>query len=426
MGSGAFYLLRKKTFLPLFLTQFFGAFNDNAFKLATLTVISYFLSTSQMQSEKYQAIAGTLFIAPFFLFSATAGQIADKFDKARITRLIKLFELVLMIIGAFGLFYGHIFLMLTTLTGMGIHSTFFGPVKYAILPDHLPEKELLGATALIEGSTFLAILLGTTLGALSVGGARMGAYYAIFLTIMAALCGLTACFFIPAAPPVGTEKIKVDWCLWRVTYRMLRGVILNKRILPAVFAISWFWLIGAVILTKLPDYTNYILRAQTSVFAVFLALFSIGIAIGSLVINRLLAGEITLRYVAHAMLLLSVFTCDLYWATPPIPTHLHLQSVCEFFSQIANLRITVDLFLLAFAGGLFVVPLYTYLQVACDGPFRARTIAANNIFNALFMVLGTILVMVLLYFHIVIPEVFLIIGILNIVAAILFHFLNKR
>lgn len=416
MGHTA-HLLKKRTFLPLLLTQFLGAFNDNAFKLAMLTLISYFLSTSQTQSEQYQALAGGLFIAPFFLFSATAGQLADKYDKAKMTRVLKVFECLLMVIGGYGLYFGKVALLFVTLTGMGIHSTFFGPIKYAILPDHLPKKELLGATAWIESTTFLAILTGTTLGSLSVGGAKGGTLYAIVLTLSAALLGLVSSFFIPKAPTI-PKKIQVDWLIWRATYRMIKNIIRNKRIRAAIFTISWFWLVGAIVLTKLPDYANYVLRAETSVFAVFLALFSIGIAAGSLTINQVLKGQVSLRYVPLSMLMLSIFACDLYFATPYYSANQPLQSLMQFFANVHHYRIAMDLFFMAFCGGLFIVPLYTYLQVTSDVEVRARTIAVNNIFNALFMVAGALLVMTLLYFHIAIPLVFFITGILNLGAVV--------
>lgn len=287
MNVEVFSLLTKKSFLPLFLTHFFGAFNDNAFKLAMLTLISYFLTQSQAYSEHYQALAGALFIIPFFIFSATAGQLADKFDKAVISRWVKILELFLMAIGGISLYFGNIILMMATLTGMGIHSTFFGPIKYAILPDHLPENQLMGATALIEGSTFFAILLGTTLGTLSIGGAQSGTVYAIGLTLIAAVFGLAASWFIPSAPPTA-KNLTIDWRLFRATNRMIKDVFSNKEVIVAIIAISWFWMVGTIILTKLPDYANYVLRAETTVFAAFLALFSIGIALGSLCINQLL------------------------------------------------------------------------------------------------------------------------------------------
>lgn len=411
-------LFKERIFLPLFLTQFFGAFNDNAFKLAMLTLISYHLSASQVQSEQYQAIASALFMLPFFLLSATAGQLADRYDKATLVRWIKLFEISLVTFGGFAFYFGNPFLLMATLTGMGIHSTFFGPIKYAILPQQIPKKELLGATSLIEGSTFIAILLGTIFGTLSIGGIGVHSLQAITLMEIVSLAGLLSSLFI--LPARGTSFDRIDWNIWRATSQVLQKVTKDTRILVTTLAISWFWLIGAVMLTKLPDYTNYVLRANPDVFAVFLALFSIGIALGSITISRLLAGKITLKYVPHAMILLSLFAFDLYWASPASTSNLPLFSLTVFFKQINHWRIAADLFLLAFSGGVFVVPLYTYLQVASDDKSRARVIAANNIINSFFMVLGTCLVMLLLSLHAVIPHVFLVLAILNGGAAFLF------
>ena len=425
MSISTSYLLKKKTFLPLFLTQFFGAFNDNAFKLSMLTLISYHLSSNQAQSEQYQALSGALFTIPFFLFSATAGQLADKFDKAMMTRLVKLFEVVLMCVGSFALYQRSVYLMLATLTGMGVHSTFFGPIKYAILPDHLPKDNLLKATGLIEASTFIAILLGTTLGALAIGTKRAHIGYAIFVTNALAILGLIASCFIPAAPSK-VQGLEIDWNIWRATKMMLKEAMGNFRVFPTILAISWFWLIGAVMLTKLPDYTHYVLGANTSVFAVFLALFAIGIAAGSMTISYLLDEKITLAYVPFSMLLLSFFAVDLYWTTPEVNKTVALLTPVKFFISLANLRITMDFFLFSFCCGLFVVPLYTYLQISCSEGTRARTIAINNILNAFFMVVGTILVMFLLHFHVKIATVFLIMAILNaVVACVLWFVLHQ-
>ncbi|MFA5960995.1 MAG: MFS transporter [Tatlockia sp.] len=425
MGSSLSYLLKKKTFLPLFLTQFFGAFNDNAFKLSMLTLISYHLSTTQAQSEHYQAISGALFTLPFFLFSATAGQLADKFDKATMAKFVKVFELGLMALGGYALYQGSIFLMLATLSGMGVHSTFFGPIKYAILPDHLPRKQLLGATALIEASTFIAILLGTTLGALAIGTQKSHVGYAIFITNLLAVLGLVASFFIPPAPSKINTLI-IDWNIWRATKVMIKEAMGNASLYPAILAISWFWLIGAVMLTKLPDYTHFVLGANTEVFAIFLALFSIGIAIGAMAISYVLGGKITLRYVPLAMLLLSFFAFDLYSVSPDMKEEGPLLNLLEFLADFTNLRITLDFFLLSFCGGLFVVPLYTYLQICCAEGARARTIAVNNIINALFMVTGSILIMILLHFKVKIAAVFLILAILNTAGAFVLWFLFSR
>lgn len=413
------YFLKKKTFLPLFITQFCGVFNDNAFKLSMLTLISYHLGRTQAESEHYQVIAGALFILPFFFFSATAGQLADKYDKAVLTRCIKLFEVFLMAAGGYAIAKGSIIYLMLVLMGMGIHSTFFGPIKYAILPDHLLREQLLPATALIEASTFIAILLGTTLGTLSIGQTRSDVFFSLMLVNVCAVIGLIASFFIPSAP-AKTHNLDVDFHFIRATTMMLKALMRDFRILPAVLGLSWFWLIGAVLLTKLPDYTHYVLAADTSVFAFILALFSVGIAVGSLSVNWFLKGQITLRFVPLSILLVSIFAYDLYWSTPDLVDTRTLISLQEFFDTTNNIRIAFDFFLFSFFGGFFVVPLYTYLQVCSPEDQRARVIAANNILNALAMVLGSVLVMVMLALKLSIPYVFLILGNLNALVAVLF------
>jgi MFS family permease len=410
-------LLKNRFFLPLFLAQFFGAFNDNAFKLAMLTLISYHLTSTQALSEHYQALAGGLFILPFFIFSATAGQLADKFDKAMMARIVKAFEVLLMIIGGFGLYYGQTWLLLVTLTGMGIHSALFGPLKYAILPEHLQRTDLLSATALIEASTFLAILLGTTLGTLSIGSTTPHTHIAIFLTLLSAMIGLIASLYIPNAPSKAHDLV-IDWRIWRATLAMVYDVYRDKLILPAIFAISWFWLLGGVMLTKLPDYIHYVLSANALVFAYFLSLFSIGIATGSMMISRLLDGRITLRYVPYCMLALSFFAYDLFKISPEPSDANHLMGLITFLWSGLHLRIAFDFFMFSFCSGLFTVPLYAYLQVCGDETSRARTIAANNIWNALFMVFGALFVMLLLYFKVSISHLFLLLALLNAIATI--------
>ena len=415
-------LLKKRSFFPLFITQFCGAFNDNAFKLSMLTLISYYLTQSQTASQYYQVIAGALFIFPFFIFSATAGQLADKYDKAVITRIIKLFELLLMLIGSYALWKSNIFLMMCILTGMGVHSTFFGPIKYSILPDHLLEEQLLPATALIEASTFIAILLGTTLGALVIGGTGKALVLCIIMINGFALIGFVASLFIPRVVPQ-TAELDIDWRIWRATKHMLVSTLNNRQLLPTVLTISWFWLIGAVVLTKLPDYIHYVLLADTTVFALFLALFSIGIAIGSLVIGNLHGVNTSVRYVPLAMLLLSLFAFDLYWATPAVTANSmakSLASLGSFLFSLNHTRIIGDFFMLSFSSGLFIVPLYTYLQIEAKEKERSRVIAANNIVNAISMVVGSVLVMILMQLHVTIATVFLVIALCNAVAAVLF------
>ena len=407
-------LLKQRVFLPLFLTQFFGAFNDNAFKLAMLTLISYHLSSTQAESEHFQAIASALFTLPLFLFSAIAGELADKFDKTILTRGIKTAEIILMALGSIALIKGSIILMLITLTGMGMHSTFFGPIKYAILPCHLSRTHLLPATGLIEASTFIAILLGTVLGTLAIGNTRSHVLYAVILINSAAIIGFITSLFMPLSPPEPAQ-LPVNWHIGRSTAAILKIVLPNPKIFPVIFAISWFWLVGAVVLTKLPDYTHYVLRAETDIFAFFLGLFSIGIALGALTISRLLGGKITLQYVPAAMWGLSLFALDLYLATPSVAvsTNTPLLSFSTYFSSFANCRIAIDFFLFSMCTGLFIVPLYTYLQITGNNNQRARIIAANNILNALAMVIGSILVMLMIAYHFTIAAVFLVLAIAN-------------
>lgn len=421
MGRKTFYLLQQKRFLPLFLTQFFGAFNDNAFKLSMLTLISYNLSHSQLESEVYQALAAALFILPFFIFSASFGQIADKYDKAFLSRMVKLFEVVLMLIGSLGLYRGQINLLLLTLFGMGVHSSFFGPIKYAILPDHLPKEALMAATGLIEASTFLAILLGTTLGALAIQTSEGSTILAIALVLSVALFGLVASCYIPKAVSQPQHQFDIDWNVIRSTVSMINSIRKKTNLLIPIMAISWFWFLGSVILTKLPDYTHYVLQADNQVFALFLALFSSGIGCGSLLINRLCSGKLQLEYLPYFLMLLSWFLFDLYLASPTAIAGEVLYTISGFFHSFQHWRLCFDFFMLSFSAGLFVVPLYTYLQIASEKGSCARTIAVNNIYNASFMVIATLLVMLLIKLKLSIPLVFLIISILNLLAALLFY-----
>ncbi|MFA6303346.1 MAG: MFS transporter [Legionella sp.] len=417
MALGLTQLLSDRRFLPLFFTQFFGAFNDNAFKLSMLTLISYRLSHTQAQSGYYQALAGALFILPFFLLSATSGQLVDKYDKAFLARLVKVFELLLMIVGSCALYFQSLPLLLLILTGMGIHSTFFGPIKYAILPDLLAKEDLLAATGLVEASTFIGILLGTTLGTLSIGTAASTPYAAMFMVLTAAFLGLVASLFIPSVAS-GCSSLRVNFNIFSATFLMLRQASKVPGILLVILSLSWFWLLGTVIVTKLPDYTHFVLGANPNVFALFLALFSIGIALGSITIKFILRGQNRLTMVPYAMFGCTVFTADLYWASPNVSLASSLQGITELLSGFNGWRLALDFFCLAICAGLYTVPLYTFLQVASQSENRARIIAANNIYNAFFMVLGTLWLMALVYWNFSIPQVFLLLALVNGMVAI--------
>ena len=421
MNWQQFELFKTRTFLPFFVTQFCGAFNDNAYKLFLLTLISYSLSRTQTGSEYYQVIASAIYISPFFIFSALAGQLADKYNKVTLIWMIKFLEVILIALGCLGLASNSISLMMLVLFGMGMHSTFFGPIKYSLLPEQLPRQVVLSATAFLEASTFMAILLGTILGTISAGIHDQGKWFGIVMLNGVACLGLIASFFIPRQSSQHDANYFIDWKLWRSTKYMLRTIRSDRQMFPIVLGISWFWLIGAVILMKLPDYVHYVLGASGTVFALFLSLFSIGIAMGSICISYWLSGRLTLRFVPICMLGVSVFAIDLYWATPLLHVtnsdHV-LISLGRFIYSMSNARIMMDFFMLSFCGGLFIVPLYTYLQVGCEDDKRSRLIAANNIINAMAMVLGSVLVMILLKLNLNIPSVFLIMGGLNFIVAI--------
>ncbi|PJD90457.1 MAG: MFS transporter [Legionella sp.] len=427
MERSSVFLFKEKRFLPLFMVQFMGAFNDNAYKLAMLTFISYKISTSVTQSEFYQVIASILFIIPFFIFSSLAGQLADKYDKSLITRYVKGFELFLIVIGSLGFYTNSILVMMLVLTCMGIHSAFFGTIKYSILPEHFSAHELMQVTGLIEGSTFIAILMGTTLGSLSIGFNAAIPYAAIGMTLSAALIGFFASYFIPATPPSKLANFKIDPWPWSATLLTVKQVYKIKALRLILIAISWFWLLGSVLLTKLPDYCHFVLNADTSVFALLLALFSIGIALGSVSVNKILSGQTNLKIVPVALLVFSVLIADIYWISPLQEQRQILFDSYTFFLVPKHWRVVVDFFMLGFFGGVFIVPLYTVMQEMSPSAMRARIVAVNNIYNSLFMILGSGFVMLLLFLHYSIPKVFFTLGLLNMLVALFLLFaFNKN
>ncbi|MES2443837.1 MAG: MFS transporter [Pseudomonadota bacterium] len=378
-------LLGKRRFLPLFVTQFLGAFNDNLFKNAMVFFATYQIFNSVEDETRFSAIATGLFILPFFLFSALAGQLADSYDKAKIMRIIKLAEILIMLVGATGIMMGSIALMLTALVGMGIHSTFFGPIKYAIIPQHMAEDEVLGGTGLVEAGTYIAILGGTIAGGLIVDYRISAA-----AVILVAATGWFASRYIPPAPPV--TKLKIDWNVFRSSYRLIAATMHIKRLYLAIISISVFWTIAAVLGVLFPPLVKNIFHAQKDVASVFLAIFSVGIAIGSVIINRLLKGHVSARYSPVSVLVMAVFVGDFYLAAhgwgggPDDP----LVKTLDFIAIPGAWRIFFDLAMIAITGGMFVVPLYAFLTTTVDKSQTSRTVAANNIVNSAFMVGGSV------------------------------------
>lgn len=418
MSINQFSLLKTKRFLPLFITQFLGAFNDNLYKNALVILITYSLASSlHVNSEILITVAAGIFILPFFLFSATAGQLADKYEKARLIRYTKIIEVVLMLFAAIGFFLQSIYLLMFVLFLLGTQATFFGPLKYSILPDHLESKELIAGNALLESGTFLAILLGTILGGL-LAVFKIGPTLVSGFAIGIAIAGYFSSLSIPKAQ-IADPSLKINFNFISESWEIVRHTVADRNLFLCILGISWFWLIGATYLSQFPTYAKDVLEAESSVVTLFLTVFTTGIGIGSMFCNRLLRGQIHATYVPLAALGLTIFAVDLVFASEH-GQHKpgELITLVQFLSYFSNWRIVLDLLFLSICGGIYIVPLYAILQHDSLPEFRSRAIASNNIVNALFMVAAAIVTSAMLYLNFTITQVFLVVAILNIFVAI--------
>ncbi len=382
-SSNTAHLLATRRFLPLFLVQFLGAFNDNVFKSAfTILATYHFVTTSAGWDPNVatQAIAG-VFILPFFLFSALAGQIADKHEKARLVRLTKLWEVLAMALAAAAFYLDDPRLLFGTLFLMGTQSAFFGPLKYSLLPQHLAKEELVAGNAIFETATFVSILCGTIFGSLLV--MQDGGRVTITAAVLAvAALGYLASWWVPkAAPP--SPSLKINFNPLSSTFELIRHARTQKGVFRAILGISWFWLVGAFWLTQVPAYVEKFLKADEKVATVFFVIFSLGIGIGSLLCSRILKGAITAKYVPLAGLGITLFMADIALLTSGIGNRFATETFA-WLSPI-GIRLSVDMLGIAVCGGLFSVPLYTMLQAWAIPANLSRTIAANNVLNALFM-----------------------------------------
>ncbi|MGH7055975.1 MAG: MFS transporter [Stellaceae bacterium] len=418
-GAGAPALLLSRRFGPFFAVQFLSAFNDLALKTALVLMIAYRAAPGTAGTAKLLVtLASFLFILPFFLCSASAGQFADETDKARLVRLIKLIELPVMLAAAGGVLAGSVPVLLVLLLVMGIEAAFFGPVKYAILPDLLAPAELVLGNALVEAGTFLAILLGTIAGLLITG--RHGAIAVAALIVAVAAAALAVSLFVPATGAAAARR-RARWNLLAVTAAILRDAAGDKLPFRAMLGISWFWLAGATYLSQFPAYVRFTLGASATVVTLFLVVFSIGIALGSLACNRLLRGRISARTVPWGALGLGLFSIDLWLASPSPTATAALTGLVPFLAAPAHWRILADLLGIAVAGGLFIVPLYTLLQATSARARRARVIAANNVVNAGAMVVSALLTMALLAAGVSVAALFLLTGVASVAVAALFR-----
>jgi acyl-[acyl-carrier-protein]-phospholipid O-acyltransferase/long-chain-fatty-acid--[acyl-carrier-protein] ligase len=388
-------LLASRRFLPLFVTQFLGATNDTLFKNAIGVLTVYrLLAADPAQAQLLVSAAAGIFILPFMFLSSVAGQLADRMDQARLARLVKGAELCIVTVGAAFLFLGDPYALLGVLFLLGVHSAFFGPIKYALLPQYLPTRELLAGNALVESGTFVAILIGTIAGALLVlapGGLTITA--AAIVGVAAA--GLLASQWLPSAP-AKQPALVLDWNLWRGARAVIRTVTAHREMRWAALGIAWFQGAGVAYLGQLPAFAKAILDADEQVLALMLTMFSIGVGLGAFACQRLLKGEISARYVPAAALGMAVFGVDLHLSGGSAARSGAMVGIGGFVATFSGLHVLLDLLLIAAFGGLFTVPLFAILQAASEVRERARVIAASNIINSTFIVVSTILVLVLL------------------------------
>ena len=401
-------LLARRRFLPLFVTQFFGAFNDNVFKNALVILIT-FQAASCSDSPVLVTVAAGLFIAPFFLFSATAGQFADKMDKARMIRLAKLAEIGIMIVGAFGFVTHSVELLMVVLFAMGAQSAIFGPLKYGILPQHLEQEALMGANALLQGSTFIAILAGTVVGGSLIVIPDRGAVLTAICVVVIALAGWAASRSIPPAPSA-EPRLVLDRNPFRQTWRVAVMAAQQRDVLVAIIGISWFWFVGATFLQLFPGFTCDVLGGGPQVVVLLLCTFTVGVAGGSWVSALVSAGRVSLALAPFGAIGIFVFALiPTVW--PPAAPSGALLSISQVLMDAANWPSLLALLGLSTSGGVFVVPLFAFVQQQSPPERRARVIAAANVLNALFMVLSALVTVALLKAGIGIIGVFAVTGV---------------
>jgi len=415
--SNQFRLLATRRFGPLFVTQLLGAFNDNLFKNALVLLITYrSASVSGLPPEVLVNLCGGILILPFFLFSATAGQLSDKLERSRIVRWVKLLEVTIMLLATFGFVAGSLPVLLGCLFLMGTHSAFFGPVKYALLPQHLREEELVGGNALVETGTFVAILLGTIAGGVLMTDASRGAWLASASAIAVAVAGYFASRFIPHSPAPEPE-LRLNWNPLSETWRNLRFAARNRAVFHSLLGISWFWFLGALMLAQFPVYAKDYLGGDAGVVTCLLAVFSVGVGAGSLLTERLSGHKVEIGLVPFGSIGLSIFTLDLFFASPAVASG-PLLPAAAFLQQAGSLRVLVDLFFMGVFGGFYAVPLYALIQNRTEATHTARVVAANNILNAVFMVVAALFGALLLARGLSVPQLFLMSAILNAVVAL--------
>jgi len=410
-----FALLRQRRFAPFFWTQFSGAANDNLFKFAFTVLVTYQLQVQWLPPSLAGLVIGALFILPFLLFSATAGQLTDKFEKTRIIRFVKSLEIFIMVLAGAGFMLGSVAVLLLCTFLMGVHSTLFGPVKFAYMPQVLTERELTGGNGMVEMGTFVAILLGNVAGGLLVALPDIGPTTVALACLGLALVGRVLAHFIPTAPATDPH-LHINWNPITETWRNLKLAHSNIVVFRSLLGISWMWFFGAVFLAQFPSFARDVLHGDAHVASLLLVVFSIGIGTGSLLCEVLSRRHVEIGLVPLGAIGMSVFAIDLYWASHSLPPAAQM-GVAAFVAQPAHWRVMLDLALLSLFAGLYSVPMYALIQMRSQPTHRARIIAANNILNALFMIASSVLAGALLGAGFSVPQVFLWTGLANAVVA---------
>ncbi len=410
-----FSLLGQRRFGPFFWVQFLGAGNDNVFKFAFTVLVTYQLQLAWLPPALAGLVIGALFILPFLLFSATSGQLADKHDKAKLIRFTKDFEIVVMLFAAAGFMLQNVPVLLASIFLMGLQSTLFGPVKFAYLPQHLNERELTGGNGMVEMGTFVAILLGNVAGGLLIAVPQVGAQYVAVACVLLALVGRAAAQAVPLSPATD-PGLKINWNPFTETWRNLKLAHGNVVVFRSLLGISWMWFFGAVFLSMFPAFAKDVLHGNEQVASLLLVVFSIGIGTGALLCEVLSKRHVEIGLVPLGAIGMSVFAIDLYFASRGLPPSQGY-TLGAFIAQPAHWRVMADLALLSLFAGIYSVPMYALIQLRSPATHRARIIAANNILNALFMIVSSLGVGALLSAGFTIPEVFLVVGLLNVVVA---------
>jgi 1-acyl-sn-glycerol-3-phosphate acyltransferase len=414
-----FALLRQRRFAPFFWTQFLGAGNDNLFKFGLTVLVTYQVVVAWLKPELAGAVIGAIFILPFLLFSATSGQLADKYDKRILIRFVKWLEIGIMALAAWGFWVANVPALLVCVFLMGLHSTIFGPVKYAYLPQHLSERELTGGNGMVEMGTFVSILLGNVAGGLLIAVPEQGRHFVAIACFTVAVLGRITAQFVPRTPATD-PGLTINWNPFTETWRNLRLAHENVAVFRSLLGISWMWFFGAVFLSYFPAFAKNVLGGDEHVASFLLVVFSVGIGVGSLLCEKLSRRHVEVGLVPVGAIGMSVFAIDLYFATRGAPP-ASLVGVSDFLAQPGRWRFLTDLALLSLFAGLYSVPMYALIQLRSKPSHRSRIIAALNILNALFIIASAVIATALVSAGLTIGEVFLVTGIANaVVAAFIF------